>query len=550
MRGDSLKRRTRALLRRLMSASRPVHPETAAALERRWSQLPAHVRTPSQLLGRHTTGCEGTHGVFPRCDLACTPCYHAKEAQRIRTDVPHTLGEVGRQMEYLRRVRGPGQHAQLIGGEVTLLGAHDHARALEVMQRHDRKPASMTHGDFDYDYLRDLAVRPDGSRRFDFLRFAAHFDSNMLGRRGMPRPRSEADLDEHRRRFVGHFERLRRDHGVGFDLAHNMTVTPKNLDQVASVVGTGMSLQFGMMSFQPAARVGNPRRWREDYGAVGIDDVWREIERGAGTRLPWRHLQVGDPRCNRTAYGILAGGTWAALLEDDDPRDLAVRDRFLDFFGGMDFDRSRAQVAGAVAHVVVRHPSLIPIAAAWAARMARRIGWRRLLAGRPRGFTFVVHAFMDAHVVEAAWAALERGETASDATVRAAQERLEACSYAMAHPDDDRLVPACVQHSILDRSENAALLELLPMRRSAADSGGARTTIALDGGCCGKPSASGVFGEEVGGRGDEGGEVVRPGGRPPRSGGRQGGGVPPKLEEVVGGVGQAPFRAGGRPAAA
>ncbi len=71
---------------------------------------------------------------------------------------------------------------------------------------------------------------------------------------------------------------------------------------------------------------------------------------------------------------------------------------------------------------------------------------------------------MDAQVVEAAWAALERGETASDATVRAAQERLEACSYAMAHPDDDRLVPACVQHSVLDRSENAALLKSLPLR--------------------------------------------------------------------------------------
>ena len=28
---------------------------------------------PGQALGRRTMGCEGTHGVFPRCDLACTP---------------------------------------------------------------------------------------------------------------------------------------------------------------------------------------------------------------------------------------------------------------------------------------------------------------------------------------------------------------------------------------------------------------------------------------------------------------------------------------------
>ncbi len=30
--------------------------------------------------GRHMPGREGTHGVFPRCNLACTPCYHARDA--------------------------------------------------------------------------------------------------------------------------------------------------------------------------------------------------------------------------------------------------------------------------------------------------------------------------------------------------------------------------------------------------------------------------------------------------------------------------------------
>ncbi len=47
--------------------------------------------------------------------------------------------------------------------------------------------------------------------------------------------------------------------------------------------------------------------------------------------------------------------------------------------------------------------------------------------------------------------------------MRAAQERLHACSYAMAHPEQGRTVPACVQHSILDPAENLDLLELLPM---------------------------------------------------------------------------------------
>lgn len=96
-------------------------------------------------------------GVFPRCNLGCTPCYNSREANRVRVDGRHTLVEVDRQMAYLRSVRGTGQHAQLIGGEVTLLGPEDHASALETMERHGRKPMSMSHGDFDYEYLERLA---------------------------------------------------------------------------------------------------------------------------------------------------------------------------------------------------------------------------------------------------------------------------------------------------------------------------------------------------------------------------------------------------------
>ena len=325
----SIARWIRSRLRALETATRPVHPDTAAAVRQRWLDLPPRARTGAQLLGRRTPGCEGTHGVFPRCNLACTPCYHAREANRVRTDGAHTVAEVDRQMAYLRGVRGTGQHAQLIGGEVSLLDPEDHAAALAAMRGRGRKPLSMTHGDFEYDYLERLAVGPDGRRRFDLVRFACHFDSLMVGRRGIPRPRREAELDPFRRAFVAMFERLRREHGVRFDLAHNMTVTPRNLDQVAEVVRSCAGMRFGMLSFQPAAFVGNPARWREDYRTVSIDDVWRQIEAGLGTRLPWRHLQMGDERCNRSAYGILAGGRWAALLDDQDPRDLRARDVFL-----------------------------------------------------------------------------------------------------------------------------------------------------------------------------------------------------------------------------
>ncbi|MGE3811177.1 MAG: radical SAM domain-containing protein [Candidatus Nanopelagicales bacterium] len=401
--------------------------------------------------------------MFPRCNLACTPCYHAKEAQRVRTDGEHTAAQVDAQMAFLRAVNGTGQHAQLIGGEVSLLAADDHARVLQVMHRHGRKPMSMSHGDFDYGYLRDLAIGPGGRPRLPSLRMAGHIDSLMLGRRAVPRPRSERELHGERRRFAAMFERLRAEHGVRYDLAHNMTVTPANVAQVGEVAREVMGLGYGMASFQPAAHVGNPRRWREDYRAVDIDAVWDQIEAGVGTRLPWAHLQMGDPRCNRSAYGLVAGGRWFAWLDDRDPRDLRTRDGFLRAFGGMDFDRPRAALTLALLRVTARNPWIVPATAAWAARFARRVGPLRLLTGRPRAFTLVVHAFMDAAIVRPAWEALERGEVATDPEVRGAQERLQACSYAMAHPDEQRTVPACVQHSVLDPGENLRLLELLPM---------------------------------------------------------------------------------------
>ncbi len=116
-------------LRAIELATRPAQPAVAAALDRRWSELPQEARTPAQVLGRRMAGCEGTHGVFPRCNLTCTPCYHSREANRVRTEGAHTVAQVDRQMAYLRKVRGPGQHAQLIGGEATLLDPEDHARA-------------------------------------------------------------------------------------------------------------------------------------------------------------------------------------------------------------------------------------------------------------------------------------------------------------------------------------------------------------------------------------------------------------------------------------
>jgi hypothetical protein len=82
---------------------------------------------------------------------------------------------------------------------------------------------------------------------------------------------------------------------------------------------------------------------------------------------------------------------------------------------------------------------------------------------RVRPVSYVMHQFMDAADVAPAWELMRRGEASSDPRVRATQERLAACSYAMAHPEDDTLVPACVQHALLDPAENRELRRLLPI---------------------------------------------------------------------------------------
>ncbi len=451
-------------LRQWERATRPVDPEFTATLARRWDELPDVVKTPGQVLGRHAPGCEGTHGVFPKCNLACTPCYHSRDANRVRVDGEHTKQQVTAQLGLLRRLRGPHAHTQLIGGEVTLLSPDDHAATLAIMRSHGREPMSFTHGDFDYDYLERLAAGADGRRRFARLSFAAHFDMFMFGRRGIERPSSEQALNPYRRRFTAMFRRLRREHGVRSFLAHNMTVTPRNLDQVAGVIRDCRGMGFGMFSFQPAAFVGDGRRWHDDYREIGPDAVWAQIEQGAGTRLDYHVIENGDVRCNRTAYGCYVGGRWHPFLDGDDPRDLVTRDAFFRYLGGMVFGGTPpALLAARLARQAARHPQLVGIALRWFGRTLRRVGPLRVLRHGVRPVTFVMHQFMDAADVAPAWEMMQRGEAATDPRLRRTQERLAACHYAMAHPEDGTLVPACVQHSVLDPGENAQLRRLLPI---------------------------------------------------------------------------------------
>lgn len=456
-------------VRRLDAATSMVDAEARAALDRRWAGLPERARVPEQVVGKAFIGCEGTHGVFPRCNFTCSPCYHSSDANHVRVDGGHTRAAVERQMGLLRSTRGPHAHAQLIGGEVSLLDADDHAAALQVMERFGRVPMSFTHGDFDYDYLERIVLDAKRRPRLDKISFAAHFDITMRGRRSVPRPRTERDLDQARHDFCAMFDRLRSEHGVASFLAHNMTVTPDNLDQIPDTVRACRSAGFSMLSFQPAAYMGDSRRWREDYRSFGSDEVWAQVEAGIGARLPWRVMRYGDDRCNRTAIGVCFGQRWVPLLDDAEPADLQVRDLYYQHFGGANIGASApALFAAKLSRLLIRRPGLAAVGVRWVGRLVRRAGGLSRVIGcarrrEVRPLTFVMHSFIDADAVGPAWELMRRGEASDDSRVRAAQERLEACVYHMAHPETGELIPACVQHSVLDPAENKTLRNLLPV---------------------------------------------------------------------------------------
>ena len=443
--------------------TRPVDPVAEAALAKRWESLPERNQVPGQMLGRKTTGCEATHGVFPKCNFACKPCYHSADANKVRVDGPHTLREVERQMQYLSSERGWGTYAQLIGGEVSLLEPGDHAAAIASMRAHGRIPMSFTHGDFDYEYLRAIAVTEDDTPRFPHLSFAAHFDTTMVGRTGIKKPNSEQALHEYRARFCAMFDRLEAEYGITNYLAHNMTVTLDNLDDVADIIQSCHGQGWRMFSFQPAAYIGNESRWAEGYRELTSDVVWGEVERGAGTRLGYKAMQVGDTRCNRVTWGAYLGDRYVPLLDDDDPLDHSMVETFYETFPGNFILRGRSESAVRLLRCLAANPRAVGEIGSWTRRFAERGGGITQPWWRASATTFVMHQFIDAADTAAGWQHIQDGTRATDARVLEAQERLEACAYTMGHPDSDELIPACVQHGILDPKENRELATLLPL---------------------------------------------------------------------------------------
>jgi hypothetical protein len=99
---------------RLRAFIHPVDREKELLLRERWNSLPAELRTPNQVSGRHLTHCGFTTGAS-YCSFHCTHCYLPKNANQVPMPL---LAQMKEQIDANRRFQGPGGGLQITGGDV------------------------------------------------------------------------------------------------------------------------------------------------------------------------------------------------------------------------------------------------------------------------------------------------------------------------------------------------------------------------------------------------------------------------------------------------
>ena len=339
------------------------------------------------------------------------------------------------------------------------------------MIRHGRKPMSMTHGDFDYDYLVALALDPrTGEPRFDHLAFAGHFDSMMFGRRGIKRARREAELQPlPRSASASMFQRLRaraRRHALPRP-QHDGHAAQHRPDPAARarLPRHGLSdvlLPAGGVHRQRGALEGRLPRVLHRRGLAAHRGGRRRaaaLQRRAGRR---RALQPHRPRPlrRRSLRDAARRGRPAR-------RPRAARTSSRPSAGWTSRTAARGLRAVRCARAVARHPAVLRSGAPWAAAArAARSAARARSARDAAAADHVRHARVHGRARRAPGlgAAAARRDRA---TTRGSARPRSACRPAPTRwrtPSPARSCPACAQHSVLDPLENLRLQELLPAR--------------------------------------------------------------------------------------
>ncbi len=420
----------------------PIAGEKADMLRKRWSELPAELRTPNQISGRHLTHCGFTLGAS-YCSFHCTHCYLPKNANEV--PIP-SLAQMREQIDANRRLQGPGGGLQITGGDVAdAYWRSGRQQELVDIVRYVYEvglvPMVMTHGQTlieHPEFLERLVV--DGGLR----QVAVHIDMTQAGRHGYPigRVKTEADLHPVRDAFTELALNMRRKTGAPIEFAHNCTVTRRNIEHVPEIIrwflaDAERTRIWRLLSFQPEADTG---RTIFSEKPITPSDVWEKI--CEGTKLPLRRDATifGHPDCNSWA-SLLVGrpsGQYAPLLPDDVKWD-AIFGRVLERIGGLSLVTDDAGTAPyRLAGVLARNPLLaLRVASYLAVHFASGKFPRPLLASLIKGdvhtFGIGIHNFMDA------------AKTACADTDPVVQSRLDSCVFKGAVKQDGEwvAVPMC-----------------------------------------------------------------------------------------------------------
>ncbi len=405
----------------------PIDPEKEALLRERWASLPNELRTPHQLAGRHLTHCGFTTGAS-YCSFRCTHCYLPANAN----DIPiPSLAQMKEQIEANRRLQGPGGGLQITGGDVA--DAYWRAGRTEELIEIIRYaveagliPMLMTHGQTLLEqpaFLEALVVR-GGLRQV-----AVHIDMTQAGRRGYPivRVKSEADLHPLRQAFTDLAQAIRARTGLPLELAHNCTVTERNISSVAEVVrwflvDPARSRIWRILSFQPEANTG-----RTIFSAQPVTPalVWKELCAGIGLTIDGSAFIGGHPDCNQGASVLVEQrcGRYLALAPSDNKTRQLLGD-ILARMGAISTvtTTESSLVAWRVAGAFARHPGLAlrSLGRVLALALGGQVPFpflRALAAGRAHTINIGTHNFMDAAQV---------ANAPNDPVVRS---RLEACVF-------------------------------------------------------------------------------------------------------------------------
>lgn len=286
----------------------PIDREKTELLRSRWASLPRELQTSNQLSGRHLTHCGFITGAS-YCSFRCTHCYLPSNANRV--PIP-SLAEIKEQIDANRRFQGPGGGLQITGGDVAdAYWRSGRQEELIDIVRYSVKsglvPMLMTHGQtlLEHPAFLERLVCEGGLRQV-----AVHIDITQVGRHrpGCHSVSTEADLNPVREAFTNLVLQIRDKTGLPLELAHNCTVTRKNIGFIAELVRWFLAEPrrtqiWRNLSFLPEANTG---RTAFSENPVSPNLVWQQICDGVGQSLDGHAFMGGHPDCNRGATLLMS----------------------------------------------------------------------------------------------------------------------------------------------------------------------------------------------------------------------------------------------------